>query len=380
MGSQPPMPTFKEFQRATSGGMFRGRDDFHILDQVLSQMEQYGTSMTGKERMGMLKIAMDEGQRWMSDKKTKLDNNSTSLVRKRAAAVEQLLAQLGERYRFESFLAGKAGGRVDQQKGMELRGLQGEYAFEATAQPKGVAHPSASHVKEYAEKKGMNIQWKETYVAARDAYVADPKVKDAKEQIYYNRAGRMAHLLMVIKGKLSTGPDALASLAGPFAMDEYGNLFAQEMPDKDPRSFNHSSFCRGKQVVCAGTLDIYQGALLQITNMSGHYKPRPIHLANTLRILSAAGLDLSNTDIMCVLGAGTSADRAHCGNHAAIADCVKADGMSGMFTKVVFGKALGFMANPDGHGLPIVDQKTFKSAAEAKAAMAKARVEFAHVQ
>lgn len=380
MGSQPAVQSLKTFQSATSGGMFRGREELESLDYALSQLQEYGGTMTGNDRLGMMRFAMKAAESWLTDKKSKLKNDPTTLLKKREAAVTKLLAELGDSYRYESFKSNKGAGRVDQSKGMELKGLAGNYIFEATAQAKGVAHPSASHVLHYAQEKGLAVGSKESYAAARDQYVADPQRGGATEQLYYDRATRMRHLLLVKDGKLWTTPSKTAYLTGAYAMDEYGNLFAQETPD-DPRTFNHSSFCRGKQVVCAGILNIRNGELTSINNMSGHYKPGPSHLANALRILIGQGLDLAQTEVMCALGPASDADRAKCGLHGDAAACRRA---TAPFMKVIFAKAPGFLQNPTGTGLPVVDMKDFHGKMDGRqqmqAAMARPHIEFNHVE
>lgn len=380
MGSQPSLQSLKTFQSSTSGGVFRGREELEPLDYALSQLQEYGSSMTVNDRMGMMRFAMKAAETWLAGKKSKLKDNSTPLLRKREAAIKKLLEELSDVYRYEAFKSNKAAGRVDQKKGMELKGLAGNYIFEATSQGKGVAHPSASNVMHYASEKGMAVGSKESYVVARDQYVADPNRGGATEQLYYNRAARMRYLLLIKEGKLWTTPSTLAYMNGAYAMDEYGNLFAQETPD-DPRAFNHSSFCRGKQVLCAGIVNIRNGELTSINNMSGHYKPGPTHLANALRILAGNGLDLGQTEVMCTLGPGSDADRAKCGIHSDAAACRRAPAP---FMKVIFAKVAGFLNNPSGAGLPVVDIKSFHGKADGRqqmnAAMAQPHVEFNHVE
>ena len=66
-----------------------------------------------------------------------------------------------------------------------------------------------------------------------------------------------------------------------YAMDYYGNLYCRDVKggfttDSDTgelKFFNHSSFNAGKNVICAGVLVIKDGLLININNMSGHYRP-----------------------------------------------------------------------------------------------------------
>lgn len=375
MGSQPALQSLKTFQSATSGGRFRGRDELQPLDYALSQWQEYGTTMTADDREKMLRYAISEAEQWLANKTHKLANNSTALVRKREAAIRALLEQLGDVYRFEQFRANKGQGRIDQNQGMHLKGLSGNYIFEATAQPKGVAHPSASDVMHYAKQKGLNVNYKESYVVARDQFVADSTHGRPTEQLYYDRATRMRYLLLPIGGKLYSTPTTPATVRGAYAMDEYGNLFAQESP-VGTRAFNHSTFCRGKAVACAGIIDVNMGELFSINNMSGHYKPAPAHVANCLRILQGQGIDISKCEVLCALGPGLDSDRQYCGVHTDPAVCRAAEHP---LMRCIFSKAASFLQNPNGNGLQIVDPKTFQSQAQATAAAATPHIEFAHV-
>jgi hypothetical protein len=56
--------------------------------------------------------------------------------------------------------------------------------------------------------------------------------------------------------------------------------------------FHHSSFLRGKPVICAGKISIgIDGRVINITNKSGHYKPDSRHMYDMLKLLQADGLD-----------------------------------------------------------------------------------------
>jgi hypothetical protein len=91
-----------------------------------------------------------------------------------------------------------------------------------------------------------------------------------------------------------------------YAMDRYGNLFVDEDsvqyaalrnlgnvanrkgPAEQARGvMNHSSFCAGREVICAGNIYIWKGQLLHIDNGSGHYAPTRDHLRKALKSLAA---------------------------------------------------------------------------------------------
>ncbi len=88
-----------------------------------------------------------------------------------------------------------------------------------------------------------------------------------------------------------------------WAMDRYGNLFV----DYDNSGYgrhvlnlrvdqakgaitargqtNHSSFCAGREVVCAGNIFFWKGQMIHIDNSSGHYAPSRQALFNAVSIL-----------------------------------------------------------------------------------------------
>ncbi|MCU0649820.1 MAG: hypothetical protein MUF00_17655 [Gemmatimonadaceae bacterium] len=377
--SAPVLQSLKHFQSASSGGPFRGRDDFRKLDWALARFHEYGPSMTAIDRTRLLRFIHEEAQSWLDYKRPKLQNASTSLLRKRETAIKGLMAEVADQIRWEVYRTAKGRGRLDQTKGMELKGLSGNYIFEATAQPKGVAHPSASEVLAYARDHNLSASSKEGYVKARDQFVADPSHDQKTEQLYYSRQERMRHMLLPLNGKLFVDPYTAANIAGAYAMDEYGNLFAQEAPESDWRSFNHSTFCRGKQVVCAGLIDIRDGILMHVDNMSGHYKPGPTQLANLLRHLISLRVDITRTKVVCALGPATQAERASCINHASLAQCQAA----GTPMKLLDATANGFLTNPTGTGLATVNPHSYNGIANGqsllKAARAQPHIEIAHM-
>ncbi len=88
-----------------------------------------------------------------------------------------------------------------------------------------------------------------------------------------------------------------------WAMDRYGNLFVdydnsgygthvlnlnrdqQKGAIRARGQTNHSSFCAGREVICAGTIYFWKGQLIHIDNNSGHYAPNRQALFNAVSIL-----------------------------------------------------------------------------------------------
>lgn len=96
-----------------------------------------------------------------------------------------------------------------------------------------------------------------------------------------------------------------------WAMDRYGNLFVdydnagygqhvlgklsggKAAATKHRGQMNHSSFCAGREVICAGNIFFWKGQLLHIDNGSGHYAPNRQALYSAVSILWNEGAELN---------------------------------------------------------------------------------------
>jgi hypothetical protein len=123
---------------------------------------------------------------------------------------------------------------------------------------------------------------------------------------FMNRGERLEYLVVVKDGLLSQGGQPLKCDAGAgvifsrtYAIDRYGNLFSKMeavAPNRALR-FNHSSYCAGKEILCAGTLACDNGRLVYVSNLSGHYKPDASALSLALIVLGEEGVDLDNVAV-----------------------------------------------------------------------------------
>ena len=113
-----------------------------------------------------------------------------------------------------------------------------------------------------------------------------------------------------------------------WAMDRYGNLFV----DYDNSGYgrhvlqlradqakgataargqtNHSSFCAGREVICAGNIFFWKGQLLHIDNSSGHYAPSRQALYNAVSILWNEGAVLDYLRVGVMTNAGPTFHKA----------------------------------------------------------------------
>jgi hypothetical protein len=95
-----------------------------------------------------------------------------------------------------------------------------------------------------------------------------------------------------------------------YAMDRYGNLFVdypnigyalhvlgatkglEKAAQAARGQANHSSFCAGREIICAGNIFFWKGQLIHFDNGSGHYQPNRGALRNAVEILEQQGTDL----------------------------------------------------------------------------------------
>lgn len=75
-----------------------------------------------------------------------------------------------------------------------------------------------------------------------------------------------------------------------YSMDTAGNLYATF--DHAKGRFHHSSFLAGGPVACAGEMVIEDGRIIELTNMSGHYRPPPFTLDAVRERLVEMGVDV----------------------------------------------------------------------------------------
>lgn len=80
-----------------------------------------------------------------------------------------------------------------------------------------------------------------------------------------------------------------------YIMDEQGNIYASKY--QEVFKFHHSSLASGQSVAGAGEMEVEDGILRSINNRSGHYRPSPEFLDQTVDELHRQGLNLNETTI-----------------------------------------------------------------------------------
>jgi len=122
---------------------------------------------------------------------------------------------------------------------------------------------------------------------------------------YLNSGQRLQYLLMVKNnGQIFRYKDNAVfdtgttwgdkPLSAAYAMDTDERLFSIGDAKGVGVNWNHSSMLSGHAVICAGEISVTQGRLMKIDNNSGHYKPDSQNLADCVRALGDAGVDLQS--------------------------------------------------------------------------------------
>jgi hypothetical protein len=76
-----------------------------------------------------------------------------------------------------------------------------------------------------------------------------------------------------------------------YAMSMDGQLYIRKVDVGEMGKFAHSSFLSGADVLCAGTIAVDNGRIIEITNESGHYQPSTANLAEACKAILAEGYD-----------------------------------------------------------------------------------------
>jgi hypothetical protein len=182
-------------------------------------------------------------------------------------------------------------------KNVPLKQLEPGYAHERTTyELHGKTTPprSATEVRDYLRDPSDSYAQQVGRVAALSPQEFEAKAEryNLARMYWCDRMTRLRHKAFYRGTKGVNGWEDIQGItlshqkAAPYAMDRYGNLFFMEVKGTGLRGFNHSSFCAGKGVICAGMLWFYEGYLLYIDNDSGHYKPTRDNLRNAVLLLS----------------------------------------------------------------------------------------------
>lgn len=82
-----------------------------------------------------------------------------------------------------------------------------------------------------------------------------------------------------------------------FVMDQHGNLYTSLGREARPSQFHHSSLLAGHDVSMAGEIEVRNGQLKFISNVSGHYQPPGSLLTQAETHLRGQGVDFSQATV-----------------------------------------------------------------------------------
>lgn len=326
--AKPPVMSIESWMAATDLGsaflfFHHDRKMLEPIDQALGTLVKAMQTAAGAayfEVEGAL-FVLAACKHWLEQKGEKTSDHAEQrrrAVRKLAKQALRLVKWHREpawREAWDAFEANKTAGRAT-----ELQGLQGAFAREA-AKPKGVPRMGATMVgkglnydsahevygkftdaveritnakttttktdlaeltdDEYRQIEALLFEWKGQ--AMRDG-LGDVSFV-VKELVYMDKDERIAHMLVprdrtfftATGGRFDTSHAPGRRMI--YAVDEYGNFYAAP---GEGGVMNHSSFNRGKGVMCAGEIQARGGMPLFLSNGSGHYKPGTLHLRNAV--------------------------------------------------------------------------------------------------
>ena len=139
---------------------------------------------------------------------------------------------------------------------------------------------------QYDALEAYLLKLKGTVYKNRDGEV----VCEIRALTYYSKTQRLGHMMVPQNNRFfdltgqpfSTRDAPDGSKMYIYAIDEYGNFYAEPGV---AGLLHHSSFNRGKGVICAGVIQVANGLPYYISNESGHYKPSTVNLRNAVQLI-----------------------------------------------------------------------------------------------
>jgi len=335
----PSLAQFKTSTRLEASGLRRGKlrdirsasikpidDDLRAYDAVRN------TPNLGK-RSQALSTLLSECARWLKAKQAKVSTNSTA----RRLAITNLATEAFNELKTINRASGTdfynlnksitTGGQVNYQR----KGLSAGYSNERkmylannkTSSPvaAGFVHAGMANLPhtgfgrnfdmaaeaQLVLNKPFSSLTEQDFALIARGYADSIGGNTTPDLVHFsNKAERSGQLMVVYQGYNADFEningqafDTQDEPAYMYAMDEYGTLYASKPTGlaHGTNYWNHSSFNAGKDVVCAGMIQIHNGVLHHVDNSSGHYKPSRQHLFEMLTILQGEGISLAAANI-----------------------------------------------------------------------------------
>lgn len=259
-------------------------------------------------RHQLLKDIIRVGNRYIASK------NPAKTSSDKVQTVCCLVWQANERLRIETFRAQQLERKINAptQNVKVVGGFQDGMRYERVAKPGGVAVTGVEL--HDAATQGKLGQIELTGNDLNDLYALKKLLKElTPDQVfaaglktleYADDEMRRPYAVYIGKKKLKWDETSMpidtmgCTLGDPprtalFAADLGGNLYCRvyDQTDQNRGWFAHSSFLAGEEALCAGTIKIKYGRLIEISNLSGHYRPKREHLADACRAIIEGDYD-----------------------------------------------------------------------------------------
>jgi len=292
----------------------RGRGTvLQAIDSALRDFDSYRISMGTDDKLRRAYFVIQCCRLWLGGKAGKVSKTNTL----RREAITTLAGQCWAYIQYHTYEQKKRAGAHGQLRAMGT-GYQGERAhyvqmgkrqnpISGSYMHEASEDPAAANILNGRTFSQLTLQ---DYVALdqhfqgqfNDPFAPGMQVEVRRHVYFMNKQERMRYMIIVDNGDLRVSFDTLYNTfqSQAYVMDRYGNLYSTSVPVNraSGTNFNHSTFNAGKDVICAGILNVRAGKLQRIDNSSGHYKPTRQNLHNALTILNRLGADLSQATVV----------------------------------------------------------------------------------
>lgn len=317
--SREGIPAPGEFKASTSPGKskfavkraFVGRgSDMTLIDAAIAEWDGAQSGNDVSRKVVALRHIVKTCSLYL---KSRIGKNTT-LCSKRKGQVRRVLdLALAALKRFDaaegSFASKKSKGVIHGRFDGQTTSLAGAYKHERTSYEKtGKTYAAAATV--LSDMEGFGTSTYQQYVGEFERQLRESggsaESKKNMSVAYLTKNDRMSYLAIAHDGVFkrpdgtevySAGVDMSGARCGDmWAMDRYGNFFVKAAGAIKGKGayFNHSSFCAGTDVVCAGVCMFNKGGILvYLDNNSGHYKPDAEAVRSTLAFLNDEGVKIS---------------------------------------------------------------------------------------
>ncbi|GMV40027.1 MAG: hypothetical protein AMXMBFR64_17430 [Myxococcales bacterium] len=327
--------------KARVGWALRHPTKKHPLVRIHEALDTYHKTQKQmlRQRYELLQTIIDVGEEYAGKKSTKVTKKErkqnlkegveATLVRSaKVQAVLDLVENAKERIAREKAAAQELAQKVAPKQGLGMARVHRGLRFERAAKPGGVAITGADlyqRAKEgwlgsielspnesddahdlYALRKLLSGLREEDIDSINERMTKPQQGRRGtpeplKKLEYSDRQKQAEYAVTVTADKLlwtkTKAPvDTMTTAAGDppntalYAMSADGDLYARCFPSREQRGvFQHSSFLSGEDALCAGTLKVRDGHIIEISNLSGHYQPTAQNLIDACWALTDEG-------------------------------------------------------------------------------------------